>query len=266
MAHFLRDQHVRNLWVEADTFDELSRALAAAAGTMPVTNDQNGQPQQPHLTYIIRFDNKGYRVFSLTDLLSHFRIARYVERVILTLESSEALRTNRAIGSYAEIRLDHKEEKNCYVSVSSDNGQWVDATYGAIHDILAKQKTFNGLFRGAWMQLIAQLVGVAAGFAISVWGASTIAPYLQVENAFLIAFLLALLIFSNLWTYLNRQLVTGMWRLFPNLDFRRPSKWKYLWLGQTIVGSIVVAVVFYLLNIAFTYIGKVLGQALGFGT
>ena len=218
MAHFLRDQHIRNIWVDADTLGELSRALAAAAGTMSVAPDQNGQPQLPLVTYIIRFDNKGYRVFSLADLLAHFREAKYVERVILTLESPEALRSNRVIGGYADIRLDHKDESACYVSVSSDNGQWVDATYGAIQEVLAKQKTSYGLFRGAWMQLLAQIFGVAAGFAVSVWGASTITPYLRIENAFFISFLLALLIFSNLWTYLNRQLVVGMWRLFPNLE------------------------------------------------
>ena len=267
MAHFLRDERISDVWIDEDTLLQLDRAFVGAVPSMPESREPAAANQPAYfLTYIIRFDSKGYRVFSIHDLINYFRQADYVERVIFCLDSAESVRTNRAVGSYAELRLDQRDANTCFVSVSSDDGNWVDSSFCAVRDMLAKRRTRNHWARGAWAQLSLQILGILATFAFSVWAAAVIAPFLAIENSFLISFLLALLVLSNLWGYLAQRLMLFMSWAFPNLEFRRPARGRLSWLAQAVVGGIVVAIALYLINQTFAYVGQTLGKALGVDT
>ena len=104
------------------------------------------------------------------------------------------------------------------------------------------------------------------GFIISLWGASKIAPNLTIENAFLISFALVLMVFSNLWSYINQRLKNVVYAAFPKIRFRRPNKDKFLWIRQALIGGVVVAATIYLIGIGFNYVGEMLGTFLGDGT
>ena len=124
MAHFLRDKRVSNLRIPEQglrqiyaVFEDRARVLSAS-----VSDDR---PQgKAILSCIIRFDNKGYRVFSLVDLLSHFQQGKTIERVIFTIDTGETLQSNRQLGTYVELRLDI-DQSACLLAVASDDRNWV---------------------------------------------------------------------------------------------------------------------------------------------
>ena len=89
---------------------------------------------------------------------------------------------------------------------------------------------------------------------------SQISPKLKIENAFIISFLFALLIFSNTWLYFRNLILTTVNKYFPNLKFYRPSKDRMHWLMQAVIGGIIVAIIIYLLSLGFSFIGDFLGK------
>jgi len=260
MAHYLRDERATNLSINADNLAQLGAVFAERANSLNdnVPSEDDDNVKKAILSYIIRFDNKGYRVFSLEELLRCFHQAKEVERVLFTLESGESLRTNRQTGTYLELRLDEKDPGTCFLTVTSDNKDWVDASFSTVQDILTKCKNKNGWARTAWIQFGVQIVGVILGFVLSLWAAAKIAPKLAIENSFILAFLFVLLIFSNTWTYLNQKVLLGVNTLFPNIKFCRPGKENWHWLMKVIVGGIVVAVVLYILGQTFSFLLNIL--------
>ena len=86
-----------------------------------------------------------------------------------------------------------------------------------------------------------------------------ISPHLNIENPFVISFIFVLLIFSNIWSYLNNIIINGINNLFPSMKFYRPAKNRIHWLMQAIVGGIAVAVTLYFLTFLLSYIGEILG-------
>lgn len=255
MAHYLRDEHVTNLSVNADNLAQLSAVFSERVGALNSKipeNDDTGK--KAFLTYIIRFDNKGYRVFSLEDLLRYFSLAKVVERILITVETGESLRSNRQIGTYLELRLDEKDSSTCFLTVTSDEKDWVDASFSAVQDVLVKCKNRNGWARSAWTHFGVQIIGVTLGFILSLWAAAKIAPRLVIENSFIFSFLFVLLMFSNTWTYLNQRVLSVFNSVFPNMKFYRPDKERLHWLMQAIVGGIVFAIVMYILGQAFSFL------------
>ena len=261
MAQFLRDVHLSNIKVTEDVLIQLTEVFANRA--QPLIDSaaaQNDEDKKPFLTFIIRFDGKGYRLFSLDELRRHFRRANDVERIIITIETSVSLRSNRLVGEHLEVRLDKPDDKNCYLSVTSDDSDWVDASYSAIQEVLNKHKTRNGWARSGWSTLTIQLFGVIAGFALSLWAASRISPYLSIQNSFVITFFFALLIFSNAWGYINTIVLAKIHNIFPNIQFYRPDKDRINWLMQGLIVGVTTAFMLYVFSLLFTFIGELLGE------
>lgn len=259
MAHYLRDEQVTNLSINTDNLTQLSAVFADRANALNAKiTESDDTGKKAFLTYIMRFDNKGYRVFSLEDLLRYFCLAKEVERVIFTVETGESLQSNRTIGTYLELRLDEKEPNTCTLVVASDDQDWVDASFSAVQDVLIKCKNSNGWARSAWTHFGVQIVGVTLGFILSLWAAAKIAPRLAIENAFIFSFLFVLLIFSNSWTYLNQRVLYLFSSVFPNMKFYRPDKERLHWLMQAIIGGIVFAIVMYILGQVFIFILDIL--------
>lgn len=255
MAHFLRDQQIANASITEENLIQLSALFSERLGTLNAhLTETDLADKRAFLTYIIRFDNKGYRVFSIDDLLKYFRLAKAVERVLFTIETAESLRTNRAIGTLLELRLDEKDPNSSFLTVTSDDKDWVDASFAAVQEGLAKYKNRNHWARSAWTAFGVQLVGVTLGFLLSLWAAAKIAPKLAIENAFVFAFLFALLIFSNTWTYLNQLFLRLLNTAFPNIKFLRHDKERLHWLLQAIVGGVVGAAVLYAIGQAAAFL------------
>lgn len=261
MARFLRDEQFSNVTLTEERLTQLHDVFDARRHTMPeeLLPAQNNQIKV-FFSYIIRFDNKGYRVFSIGDLLAHFRQADYIERVIFTIESKESMRSARAVGSFMELRFDEKEPTNCFLQVSSDDGDWVDASLSAVKERTNRFKNRNGWAKSAWSELAIQIGGVFTGFLLSLWAAVRMSPLIAIENSFFITFLFALLMFSNLWAYLNRVVLNFVRAVFPSIKFYRPDRDRWHWLLQSVVGGIVVAIVLLLLAYLLSYVGRTLGE------
>lgn len=258
MAHFLRDQMISNISVTEENLTQLSSLFLERVRTLNATIlDSEILDKTAILTFIIRFDNKGYRVYSIEDVLTYFRQAKSIERVLLTIETAESLRTNRAIGTVMELRFDGKDQSSSFL-VTSDDKDWVDASFSAVQETLSKYQNWNRWARSAWTIFGVQIVGVTLGFLLSIWAAAKIAPKLAIENAFIITFLFSLLIFSNTWTYLNQLVLRLIDAAFPNVKFFRRDKDRLHWLLQAIVGGIVGAAVLYVIGQAAAFLLELL--------
>ena len=270
MGQFLRDQHLTNLNIDEATLVNLNDFLVAqAAGhNAAVAAQIAGQPPQAIVGkalisfYVIRFDEKGYRFINFADVTQHYASATYVERVIFTQDSGENRQTQGLIGANVELRLDAKDANSCRLTVTSDNQAWVDATFTGVTDILNRRRSFSRFVRTQWTGLVIQLFGVIAVFSLSLWAAVIIAPYLKVENAFVISLIFTLLIFSNLWTYGFNQLARLIDYAFPNVRFKRYGKGPH-WLTTGLIVGLVSAGVIYVLNKLFALAGNILGTFIG---
>ncbi len=211
-------------------------------------------------TYVIRFDNKGYRVFSLEELMRYFNQAKVVERVLFTIESKLAISSHRNTGDFLELFLDINEPTRCLLVTSSDNKDWTEASFAAVHEVLSKRKNHNKFARNPWTNLLIQILGVAFGFIISLWLASKVAPNFRIENSLVISLFFILLMFSNIWGYLNQALLQLIAKLFPNIEFIRPAKAGLHWLLQAFVATAAVTVVIYILGIASAFLSKVISE------
>lgn len=261
MAQFLRDIHISNLKITEDAISHLVEAFVSRATPLAEkAKAEETDKDKPFLTFIIRFDGKGYRLFSMDEVLRHFRRADKVERLIIAVETLASLNSNRNLGHHLELRLDTMDANNCFLSVTSDDADWVDSSYSAVQDVLNKNKTKNGWARSGWSTLTIQLSGVVAGFGLSLWAASRISPFLAIENAFVITFFFALLLFSNAWTYINSIVLSQVHRVFPNIQFYRPDKDRINWIMQAVIGGVATAIALYLLNLLFGYIGGFISE------
>lgn len=255
MAHYLRDQHVHDLSINEQALSQISNLFTERY--QHLIDELTAQGKTAFFTYIIRFDNKGYRVFTLNELIRYFNQAENVERVIFTIESDAAIQSNRAIGAYLELCLDGQDPNRCTLVASSDLKDWAEISFSSVHEVLERHQTKYWIARNRWMVLLVQLIGVAINFVISLWFAFKVSPNLKIENSFIIAFLFILLLFGNIWGFLNQALLGFITKLFPNIEFIRPRKAQLHWLLQTIVGSATVAFGVILLGQVFDLLMKI---------
>ena len=268
MAQFLRDKHIADVVIDETALSSLVDTFVAQGLSMPeyAPQPQAGAPPTVHLSFTIRFDERGYRVFDKQQLLQHFNQASNVERVVFELISADALRSNRLVGSFIDLRLDSNESVTCFLTVTSDDEAWMRSSFAAVEEVLRRhQRQASRMLRNPVVDLLIQLTGVFFGFVVSLWGATKIAPYLAIDNPFLISFLLVLLVFSNLWVPINQRLRQYLYSVFPKIRFDRPNKDRFAWLYRTIIGGLTVAAALYVLGLLFSYAGSILGALIGSG-
>jgi hypothetical protein len=257
MALYIRDERVSNTSVNLETlkqlndlFIERARAANDAYSRSTATPDVS---KLAYVSFIIRFDNKGYRIYSFDDLVKYFNLATEVERVIFMLETPESQGTNRTKGTSIDLRFDQKDANTCWLQVNGDDKDWVDSSFNAIQDVLNKYKNRNGWARTQLVHFMMQLVGLVLGFTLSLWAAIKGAPKLTLENAFLFVFFFVFLLFANTWNYAKQAMYWVLNSAFPNIKFIRPEKDHLHWLYQAVVGSIVFAIMAYALDQAFGF-------------
>jgi|GEM_PF-716963 len=266
MARFLRDIRVSNVTISENILRlvhelliERCVAVNTAIEQRKDLTDEEKADEKLSLFYVIRFDNRGYRLHDPDEAMRYFQQAGEVERVIFTLDSAQSERTGRNYGTYFELRLDAKDENNCYIQASSDDGDVVDAVYNGLLEVLEKGKNKNGWVRNTWTQLVVQILGVGLGFLLSLIAAIKAAPHLDVENAFVLTFIFAFLIFSNAWGFINQQILRLLNYSFPSIRFIRQGKSGVHWLVQALVGGLIVAFFLFIFSLILGWLGGVLG-------
>jgi hypothetical protein len=235
---FLRDQMLLNVRVRESDIRALTAALETAVASAPAVPDQT-----PWLHYLIRFDEQGNRAFTLDDLLGFFSGATAVERLILTLETPEAVKTQRNLGTYIEISLDRDDPSRCYMRVSSDAQGWVNSHFSTIAAIFSKLKTKHGLVRAQPFVAAIQTSSMVVGYTLSLLAAQAIAPNLTIDNAVIFAFIFVLLVYSHFWGLLSPALSRYMNKGFPIVRFDNGKRRIADWLVQGFVTSAIWAAV-----------------------
>ena len=262
MSQFLRDATIKNINVDESLLKALNHFFISKANksnnNMPEID--GNEKKRLIVSYIIRFDQKGYRFYDFQEIMKFYNQASNVERIILTLESIESGSSNHNIGTSLELKLDAKDINNCSLIVSSDDDNWVDSIFTGVQELLNQHHNKSGLVKNNWTYLLVQIFGVIFGFVFSLLATIKITPFLKIENAFVITFLFIFLIFSNLWTFINPQIAKVLNYYFPNLRFKRKGKETLHWLIQTVIGGLVIAVTLFLLNKILEFVGSVLSE------
>ncbi len=260
MGQFLRDQFVRNVDIDESALKNINDILGDATTT--INAGENDPSKRGILFYVIRFDEKGYRFTNFSDVMKHYADARQVERVIFTVDSAPNRQSAGLTGVNADLRLEPADPNICRLMITADNQAWVDSTFCAISELLNQQKNSSWLVRTQWTGLLVQIFGVLLGFLLSLWAAVNIAPYLSIDNAFVVALFFTLLIYSNIWTYINTQIGRLINYTFPNVRFKRKGKDTIHWVIQAVIATILGACVLFLLGKLSELVGKLLSTFL----
>ncbi|EGQ9234497.1 hypothetical protein SN12_23310 [Vibrio alginolyticus] len=250
MGTFLRDQHIKNVSVNEELLQQIDDFLSDRERSTNEVLEEKGAVQEDFLllNYVIRFDNRGYKLSKFSDVKKYYSQASKVERIVYTLESNRAVFSNKQQGTSIELRFDSNDPNNTYLQISSDDGDLVDSVFCGLLEIVKKYQNHNGKIRNAWTQLLIQILGVGLGFVASLLITLKVYPFVKIENAFVITFLFTFLIFSNAWGYINQQLLNLVNRLFPNIRFIRAGRYRWTWVWQSLVGGLIVAFALLIIN------------------
>lgn len=265
MAKFLRDEFLKNITFDGRCLDQINSFLIQRLldFNKEVKAREGNDTEVMIPTYIIRFDNRGYKLNEFSEVKKYFDLASSVERIIFTFDTALSEKSNRMYGTHYEVRLDANDGNNSNIQVASDDSDAVDAVFNGIMDIVSKGGNKNGYIRNTWSRILVQVLGVAIGFFISLIAALKISPYVKIENSFVITFLFAFIMFSNAWGFINQQLLRFLDYSFPNIRFVQSGKSSLHWLIQAIVGGVVVALTLYFISSSLGWVGRVLGPHIG---
>lgn len=224
MPSFLRDVRVRNVVVSDDALRELHTSFMERIQA----HNQVTQLEEQKLfaVYVVRFDGRGYRTFSVDEAWNYYKGANSVERVVLAAECQIGMKTNHMVGGQIEIRLDADRNGSSHIIVGGESKDWVEATFLALETSLNRRKNLaTSLIRTPWSALLIQLLGVMVGVMLALWLATLSAPLLKgVDYPRAVAFAFWFLVYSNLWTYLQQRALEGIDQLFPNVRLSRSGE------------------------------------------
>ncbi len=262
MSNFLRDTFIKNISLNEDRLRKINDVFVelAVSNNQGLQNTEEDTKKYILLKYIIRFDNKGFLLNEFDKVIKYLQGSKKTERIIFHLDSNESYFSNAQYGKKVELRFDANNPNNCHLTVQDDNSDWVDSTFCKIEEELNKYKNKHFLVRNAWTPFFVQIFGVLVGFILSLWAALRIAPALSIDYGFIVSFVLAFLIFSNVWTYLNQQILNLINFFFPNITFK-DSKGLH-WLAKSLLSAIFVAISLFVINKIFIYVGLLLKEVL----
>jgi len=221
MSEYLRDESLRNLNMSKDALDELNNSLIKIRDEENATISNNSSNQRfITATYIIRFDQKGFKLYEYNKAMEYFNSAKEVERFVFQLDSGEHHNSYKRKGKGIEIRFDSKNPNNCLFTVQDDQQVWVDSTFLTLQEVIKKYDNGNKLMRSSFVALSIQVLGVLIGVLFSLWVASKVSHRLSTPYPYGLAFIITLLIFSNIWGYLYLALLKYVDTFWPNISFK----------------------------------------------
>ncbi len=142
MSEFLRDTFIKNVSLNKDRLRKINDVFVELAdmNNKGLTDSGDDTKKFLLLKYVIRFDNKGFMLYSLDKVLKYLQGSRKTDRIIFMLDSPESHLSNAQFGKKAELRFDANDINNCYLSVQDDDSNWVDAAFCKIDEELNKYK------------------------------------------------------------------------------------------------------------------------------
>ena len=259
MSNYLRDRHIRSVSLDEDRIRNIHGCLVEIANI----NNENidaADPKFVDVKVMIRFDSKGFLLSDIDEVIGYYKSAKRTERFNFVLESGQSRASNRASGKAVDLWFDALNELNCILRVQDDDKTWAESTFCKLEEEIDKYGNMNFIIRTAWTPFVVQILGVTAGVLLSLWAALRISPYFEIQYPFVASFVLAFLIFSNIWTYLNSVVLKFLDYAFPNISIRENRGLR--WLFQTFLATIVVAAAVYFVDRTFDFFGRIVSEIL----
>lgn len=259
MSSFLRDESLQNLAISEDALRKINEDILDVVVRV---NDQLKEKYEGDelkrrflfRSYIIRFDGKGFRLFEFEKAIRYFQDAHKVERFLFVVESIESL--SRTQGKSVELRFDALDLNNCTLVVQDDDGNWVDSVFCKLKERLTRYKNANRIVRNRWVPFLIQLIGVIVGFLLSLWVAIKFSPLLSIDNAAAFCFIIAFLLFSNIWTVVFDSIIKLLDYFWPNISFK--AKGTIHWLVQALISTAFISIFLFVLGKLFLYFGGII--------
>jgi hypothetical protein len=258
MSKYLRDERIKNLTLGFDAIKSINDDLLEIAGKYNASlGDRNLSKEElgkeimiPH--YIIRFDQKGYNLFDFNQVSKHFNDAHKVERFIFILDSINSI--NRFNGKVINLNLDAKDINNCSITIQDDDIDWVEQVFHKLQERLNKYKNNNHFARNRWTPFVIQMTGVILMVLGSFIIAYKIAPRLAIENSFAFAFIISIIVLSNIWALILEFLLKAVDYFWPNVAFNESNKLD--WLVKAFISTIFVSFFIALFAKFFNYVSN----------
>lgn len=267
MGNYLRDQPVRYLNLNVERLRELNGVLEELARrhnvAPPPAVVAGDMADTVRLSYVIRFDEKGYRLDNFEQVIAHLNSSKSTERIIFQLASDRSTYTNRLRGTAVDLQLYANDSSKCWLTVQCDHDQmWTEAAFGVINETLEKFGNRSYFVLNRWTPIVLQLLGVMGGFVLSLWSTEALSGYLKLDTsaASTIVFLATLVIFSNIWGFMMQPLLKGLAHVFPFIRFKDANSLH--WIYQTAVGGIIGAIALFLVSDVFSGIHKLITAVL----
>ena len=259
MSQYLRDEFLKNLNFSEEALRKINEDIMeiATQANQSLRNQYKDQDLTNRLlipSYIIRFDGRGFRLFEFEKIMRCFQDAKRVERFIFILDAINSL--NRITGKSIDLKFDALESNNCQLIVQDDDGNWVDAVFCKLKERLSRHENNNHIIQNRFVPFIVQILGVLVGFVISLWIAIKISPRLAIDNSLAFSFVIAFLLFSNVWTLLYEGIIRGLNYFWPNLSFK--EKVGFHWLIKAVISSAFVGISFFIASKLFSYLAGML--------
>lgn len=220
MSDFRRDKNLQKITITEQSLTSIDLTLEEVESRLLKGNAQ----AYCYLSFVIRYDEKGFRVFTFRELSEHYRKAEKIEKIIFRLDVNSSLPSGMSKNEVIDIFITRLAGQVSYFAVESSDLHWVNSTFTMLDDIFRKSHCRFSWVRGAWVPLVVQLSGVITIFIISLLLSKYSSQFLIIENSFLITFIFIFLIFSNVWTHLNTMILNIVHNIFPNFYFKRDNK------------------------------------------
>jgi hypothetical protein len=265
MPGFIQDMSIRNLVIKDEALQQLraiiDERVKAHNAPLQANDEQSLVP-----IYTVRFDNRGYRTFDVAEAWTYYTSADKVERVVVQADSIASISSARERGSFIEVRLDI-EGMGSHIQVGGVSKDWVEAGFGALSEWSARHKDLpTTVIRTGLTPLLIQLAGLGAMVLVSLWLAAILGVHLQgVEYPRVIAFALAFLVLSNIWTYAQPVLLRAVLRTFPNVRFSRKGEHLGQWLLRKLIEAVGIAFAFWVLGLGVKWATAVVAPMLSAG-
>ncbi|MBX9297694.1 hypothetical protein K5M33_11520 [Chromobacterium vaccinii] len=232
MAFFMHDQSVQNITLDEASIRQINTIFQRRRESLRAELAE----QNIYLTYIIRFDNKGYKIFSIDELIQYFNQAKSIDRIVFTIESDLSISTARRTGTYFELFLNSNNTINSGLIAFSDNHkEWAENSFNETYNILDKFKNSNYFAHHPLSKLAARLISLFILFLLSILITIKIPLNPKLENGKPFAFLLIFLAFSNIYTYLIQLSSWFLTQQFPSIKFSNTTSRATHWFIQAII-------------------------------
>lgn len=238
MSDYLRDCFIPFHTIGMDELesinDELQSILADASQT-------DGEDSPLVLQYTLRYDEMGVARLNFQEIKNCFQRAKNVERLVFEVKGPKWIRNQT--GRHIFLKFDTNDHNGCYLCINDDSESWVDNVYKRLSQRLSQYKNNNALVRHQIVDTLIQIFGVVVIFLVCLLLATKFSPMLNLKDSFFVIFIAALLIFSNLWTYVLVLVKKFRDYYWPLVSFKRKPLG---WLGQAIVAAVVIALLSFL--------------------